>query len=266
MSSTQNPPATPPNAAGTRRRTGRLVVGWVLSVALAFLLGMQVRPLTTSDAPAPAATTPEPSQAGGGQPEPAASTSAQPNPELETFLLDLPRREATDALALGSVDAKVVLTNWSDYRCPFCAVWHQRTLPDLQKYVDDGSLRIEFRDLTLFGEQSEATAVAARAAGLQGKFWEFQDAVFAAAPPSGHPYIQRANLVEFARAAGVPDMAAFEAALDDATLAEAVAQDSAEARQLGISGTPFFVVGGQALSGAQPTEVFESVIAQELKR
>lgn len=267
MSSTQNPPATPPNAAGTRRRTGRLVVGWVLSVALAFLLGMQVRPLTTTDAVAPApAATPATTEPAGTQPEPAASTSAQPNPELEKFLLELPRRDAADALALGSVDAKVVMTNWSDYRCPFCAVWHQRTLPDLRKYVDDGSLRIEFRDLAMFGEQSEATAVAARAAGQQGRFWEFQDAVFAAAPPSGHPDIERANLVEFARAAGVPDMAAFEAALDDAALAEAVAKDSAEARQLGISGTPFFVVGGQALSGAQPTQVFEAVIAEELKR
>lgn len=262
MSSPQTPPATPPNAPG-RSRTGRLVVAWVISLALAFLLGMQVRPTTQPDAAAPA---PPPTQAGQGTAEPAASASVAPNPELEQFLLDLPRRDETDPLALGKVDAKVVMTNWSDYRCPFCAVWHQRTMPALQKYVDDGTLRIEFRDLALFGEQSEATAVAARAAGQQGKFWEYQDAVFAAAPPSGHPDLPREKLIEFARTAGVGDLAAFEAALDDQSLFEAVAADSAEARQLGISGTPFFVVGGQALSGAQPTEVFESVIATELER
>lgn len=61
-------------------------------------------------------------------------------------------------------------------------------------------------------------------------------------------------------------MTAFETALSDPALLEAVAADSAEARQLGISGTPFFVIGGQAISGAQPTEVFESLIAQELAR
>lgn len=263
MSSTQPSPAAPQPQAPGRRRTGRLVVAWVLSVGLAFLLGMQVRPAVQPDAAAPAPAAPT---SGAAQPEPAASTSAQPNPELEKFLLDLPRRDAADALAMGSVNAKVVMTNWSDYRCPFCAVWHQRTLPDLQKYVDDGSLRIEFRDLALFGEQSEGTAVAARAAGRQGKFWEFQEAVFSAAPPSGHPDIQRPNLIEFARTAGVPDLAAFETSLDDAALLEAVRADSAEARQLGISGTPFFVVGGQALSGAQPTESFETVIAAELAR
>ncbi len=265
MSSTQPTPPTHQNAAGGRRRTGRWVVAWVLSLGLAFLLGMQVRtasqPTPATPAPTAAATT-----ATSAQPAPAPSASAQPDPALEKFLLDLPRRDPADARAMGAVDAKVVMTNWSDYRCPFCAVWHQRTLPELKKYVDDGRLRIEFRDLALFGEQSEAAAVAARAAGQQGKFWEFQDAVFAAAPPSGHPDIQRENLLAFARTAGVPDLTAFEAALDDADLRAAVQADSSEARQLGISGTPFFVVGGQALSGAQPTEVFENVLTAELAR
>lgn len=252
MSSVASVPTNQPSPSS--RPGGRWIAAWVLSLALAFLLGMQVRPVTPVGAVTPA-------------PQPAtASATPEVNPELERFLLDLPRRDAGDALAMGSVDAKVVMTNWSDYRCPFCAVWHQRTLPALQKYVDDGSLRIEFRDLAMFGEQSEETAVAARAAGQQGKFWEFQAAVFAAAPPSGHPDITSDKILEFARTAGVADLAAFEAGLADDSLRAAVAADSAEAHQLGISGTPFFVIGGQALSGAQPTEVFESVIAQELAR
>lgn len=262
MSSTATPPASPTDAPRSRR--GRLIVAWVLSVGLAFLLGMQVRPLTQPAAPGPVGTAS--ADAAQATPEPAASTTPQPNPELERFLLDLPRRDPNDPLAMGKVDAKVVMTNWSDYRCPFCAVWHQRTMPALTQYVEDGTLRIEFRDLSLFGEQSDATAVAARAAGQQGRFWEFQDAVFAAAAPSGHPDIQRDDILRFAQAAGVPDMTAFETALSDPALLAAVNADSAEARQLGISGTPFFVVGGQAVSGAQPTEVFEQLIAQELAR
>ena len=264
MSST-DPSATAQAPTG-RRRTGRWVVAWVASVVIAFLLGMQVRPLGGPDAASPAPAPTQANPADPAQAEPAASAEVQPDPGLEQFLLDLPRREAADPLALGEVDAKVVMTNWSDYRCPFCAVWHQRTLPELQKYVDDGRLRIEFRDLSMFGEQSDQTAVAARAAGQQGKFWEFQEAVFAAAPPSGHPDIQRDDLLAFAQTAGVADLAGFEAALGDEALSAAVAADSNEARQLGISGTPFFVVGGQAVSGAQPTEVFESLIAQELAR
>ena len=260
MSSTVTPSAPAPNPPG-RSRTARWVVAWAVSLVLAFLLGMQVRPLNQPDA-----ATPAPAASGATTAEPVATAAAELDPGLVQFLLDLPRRRADDPMAMGQVDAKVVMTNWSDYRCPFCAVWHQRTLPGLMKYVEDGSLRIEFRDLSMFGEQSDNTAIAARAAGQQGKFWEYQEAVFAAAPPSGHPDIQRDNLLEFARTAGVPDLAAFEAALDDPTLAQAVATDSGEARQLGISGTPFFVVGGTALSGAQPLEAFERLIADELAR
>ncbi|MDO5535426.1 MAG: thioredoxin domain-containing protein, partial [Propionibacteriaceae bacterium] len=248
MSTSAPAPATPPTKQG--RPAWQWALVWALSVVLAFLLGLQVRSLMPdappSDAPAPASPTAQTAAPN----EPAETPAQQADPQLEQFLLDLPRREAGDPLALGEVDAKVVLTNWSDYRCPFCAVWHQRTMPALSKYVDDGTLRIEFRDLSLFGEQSDATAAAARAAGQQGKFWEFQDAVFAAAPPSGHPDIPRDKLIDFARTAGVPDIAAFEAALDDPALAQAVAADTSEAHQLGVSSTPFFVIGGQAFSGA----------------
>ena len=118
MSSIATPPTPAPDAPSNRR--GRLIVAWVLSVGLAFLLGMQVRPLTQPAAPAQTATAS--ADAAQATPEPAASTPPQPNPELERFLLDLPRRDPNDPLAMGKVDAKVVMTNWSDYRCPFCAV------------------------------------------------------------------------------------------------------------------------------------------------
>lgn len=254
MSSYPAPPSAPtprPSSALSGRRTAILIALWVISVGVAFGIGTQV-PLGAG------------SPAGAARTDTVASAPApSPDPGLEQYLLDLPRRQAGDPLALGRVDAPVVLTNWSDYRCPFCAQWHQETLPALQQAVDAGTLRIEFRDLVIFGDESTAAAVAGRAAGQQGRFWEFQDAVFSAAPASGHPEITRADLIGFARKAGVPDLAAFEAALDDPALRSAVDADTAQARELGISGTPFFVVGRQPINGAQPADVFQQVIAVE---
>lgn len=244
-----------------RRRT-ILTAAWVISVAVAFGIGTQV-PLGAGPAARPDVVA-TPVQADGAAAAPSPTQTA--DPEMQKFLLALPRRQAGDPLALGRVDAPVVLTNWSDYRCPFCAKWHQETLAQLQPAVDAGTLRIEFRDLVLFGQESEDAAVAARAAGVQGRFWQFQEAVFAAAPMSGHPEISRADLVAFARQAGVGDLAAFEAALDDEALRAAVQQDTAEARGFGISGTPFFVVGAQAINGAQPIQVFQQAIAAEASR
>ena len=60
--------------------------------------------------------------------------------QAEAFLIEtLPRRVDGDPLAMGSPDAPVVLTEWADYRCPFCSVWAEETLPQLQHYIDDGT-------------------------------------------------------------------------------------------------------------------------------
>ena len=84
----------------------------------------------------------------------------------------------TTATPLGDVDAPVTLVMFSDYQCPYCATWNEETLPTMMEYVDKGDLRIEMRDLAVFGEESERAARAAYAAGLQGKYWEFHNAMF----------------------------------------------------------------------------------------
>ena len=181
--------------------------------------------------------------------------------DVVALMRSLPRRQADDPTALGPVDAPVVMIVWSDYRCPFCARWATTTFEELKPYVASGSLRVEARDLVLFGEESTLAAVAARAAGEQGKFWEFHDAIFAAAPADGgHPTITTDDVVAFAKQAGVPDLARFRKDLTSKTLAAAVAADTDEARKLGISGTPFFLIDTTAINGAQPTDAFVQAI------
>nr|WP_281497004.1 thioredoxin domain-containing protein [Ornithinimicrobium sp. F0845] len=208
----------------------------------------------TSDAAAPDETAPAEQEAA----EPTISD------EQRQFLLDLPRREADDPLAKGDVDAPVVIIEYADYRCPFCASWGRDVQPALQDLIDDGTVRLEFRDRILFGEDSEATALAARAAGEQGLYWEYHDAVFAAAPASGHPDMPREKLLGLAEEIGVPDLAQFEADLDSAELRAAMEADMAEGDSLGVRSTPTFLVNTVALVGAQPEQVFRQAVAQEL--
>ena len=69
-------------------------------------------------------------------------------------------------MAIGAIDAPVVLSEWVDFRCPFCAVFSRDVLPQLvQEYVDEGKVRIEVHDVAFFGDESLRAAVAARAAG-----------------------------------------------------------------------------------------------------
>lgn len=174
---------------------------------------------------------------------------------------DLSRRIAEDPLAMGKVDAPVVLVEYADYRCPFCGVFSRETLPALvDQYVASGELRIEWRDLPVFGAESLSAAVAGRAAGEQDKFWEFNKAVFAAAPDRGHISLPREELIRLAEEVGVADIAAFTADLDSEELIQAVQADAEEAAALGATGTPLFLVNDIPISGAQPVEVFEQAI------
>lgn len=178
---------------------------------------------------------------------------------------ELAKRDPDDPLAIGDVDAPVVLVEWADFRCPFCAVVTNQTLPTIfDEYVEQGLVRYEFRDVAFFGEESIDAAVAARAAGEQGRFPEYLEAVFAAAPEKGHPDMPREKLMGFAAEAGVPDLEKFEQDLDRSDLRDAVLASTAEAQKLGVTSVPFFVAGDQAIAGAQPIENFRALLDEQL--
>ena len=98
------------------------------------------------------------------------------------------------------------------------------------------------------------------AAGEQGKFWEFHDKVFA-----GQPKIQKDFLLQYARELGL-DMKRFEQDLYSPRSKAPIDADMAEAKALGVTGTPAFFINGRFLSGAKPFNEFAEVINGELTR
>lgn len=196
----------------------------------------------------------------GEQPSDASSETSAPNGDP-----GLARRVPDDPMAIGDPEAPVAIVEYADFRCPFCAKYAQNTLPSLiEKYVDAGLVRYEFRDVPLFGAESENAALAGRAAANQGRFWEFFDALYGSAPESGHPPLPRQRLIELAKEAGVPDLERFERDMDAPETRRGMEADMAEAQQLGVTSVPSFVVDDVALAGAQPLEVFEQVIDEQL--
>jgi protein-disulfide isomerase len=125
----------------------------------------------------------------------------------------------------------------------------------VQEYVEEGTLRIEWRDFPYLGQESVNAAMAARAAQAQGKFWEYHDLLYQN-QSGGFP---DEKLVALAREAGL-DEKGFEADLASGEYGEVIAEDFREGQQRGISGTPTFVINGEVLAGGQPLEVFEDAI------
>jgi protein-disulfide isomerase len=179
--------------------------------------------------------------------------------------LEMARRDPTDPLTDGPVDAPVTLVVYSDYQCPFCALWSHQTLPTMREYAAAGSLRIEWRDVNVFGVDSARAARAAYAAGLQGAFWEYHDALFAEGEKPAAAVLTDDGLAALAAQVGL-DTERFAADVASAEVGAAVQANADEGMSIGATSTPSFLVGGVPVVGAQPTEVFVAAVEDALVR
>jgi protein-disulfide isomerase len=124
----------------------------------------------------------------------------------------------------------------------------------------EGRVRLVFKDMPLPSHDLARPAhEASRCAAEAGKFWPYHDRLFAE-----QPAFERDDLVRYAEELGL-DRAGFVRCLDDHRFAAAVEADVAQARALGINGTPTFLINGRPLVGAHPIETFRSVIDEALK-
>ncbi len=182
--------------------------------------------------------------------------------------LKVHRRDAADPFAVGALDAPVVISEFSDFECPFCSRFANTTeAVILKEYVDKGLVRMEWNDLPVNGPMAEDAAKAGRAAAAQGKFHEYKHALYTATQDvQGHANNTIEDFVRFAEEAGVPDLERFRADATDGTFDDSVAAARNYGASIGVNGTPSFFIGESYLSGAQPTEVFQQVITEELAK
>ncbi|MFC9582664.1 DsbA family protein [Streptomyces yangpuensis] len=187
--------------------------------------------------------------------------AAAPRSDTSAALKALARREPGDKLAVGRPDAPVVLIEYSDFKCGYCGKFARDTEPELvKKYVDDGTLRIEWRNFPIFGAESEAAARAAWAAGRQDRFAAFHAAAYA--DGSKEKGFAEPRLLELAREAGVPDIDRFKADMAGEEAAAALKKDQEEGYRIGVTSTPSFLVNGRPIAGAQPLGAFTAAIEQ----
>jgi protein-disulfide isomerase len=162
------------------------------------------------------------------------------------------------AHARGPDDAKVTVVIFSDFQCPFCARV-QATLRQVEtKYGKDVRLVAKHNPLPMHN-RAMAAAIAAEAAGRQGKFFEMHDLLY----ENGRD-LTDANFVKWARKIKL-DVPRFEEDLKDPSIKSTIEKHQRQATELGARGTPAFFINGRFLSGAQPITSFEKVIDEEVR-
>ncbi|MEU6961142.1 DsbA family protein [Streptomyces chrestomyceticus] len=204
---------------------------------------------------------------GSGTDAPRAAASVSPQEDdgqqklYDQLAQQTSRRTEGDPLAVGKKDAPVVLVEYADYQCSFCGRFTRETQPELiKKFVDDGTLRIEFHNFTIYGADSERAARASWAAGQQGRFWQMHDELYAKTNKGSA--LAEDKLVEMARKSGVADLDRFRSDLNGAAAEAALKKDQNEGYGIGVQSTPSFLVNGRPIAGAQPTAVFEQTVRQ----
>ena len=152
-----------------------------------------------------------------------------------------------DTTVTGSPTAFAGLVVYTDVECPFCRRLATETLPELRRrYVDNGKAFMAVKHLPLEQIHKAAFRLAEslECAGRQGRFWAVHDRLFAVQDSD----VERA-VVDVAQHAGVPDVGQFRDCWFSGAAASIVRHDLAEARRLGITGTPTILLGTREGNG-----------------
>ncbi|EKV31771.1 27kDa outer membrane protein [Caenispirillum salinarum AK4] len=163
--------------------------------------------------------------------------------------------ESGTGVVTGNPQGDVTLVEYFDYQCPVC----RRVHPDVRDLVDgDGNIRVIHKHWPIFGDASVAAAKLALAARWQGA--EVYDAVH-------HALMTLPGRLTSERARAAAAEAGLDLARADAALAEradaVVAQlqgVASEAAQMGLRGTPVFLVGSYFLPGGPDRAALETLV------
>jgi protein-disulfide isomerase len=215
-----------------------------VSLLVGLILGVVIGRATSAPGQAPA------------KPDAKTAPAAQrPPPRADSTVWRIPVDGSPIA---GSADALVTLVEFTDYQCPYCAKANV-TVQQLQK--DYGSrLRVVMKEFPLtMHPQARGAALAALAAGAQGKYWEMHEKLF-----SNQRALDPASTEASARELGL-DVAKFKADVASAQLAEIVDRDLELGGGVGVTGTPAIFVNGRRIpGGAAPIETFKTLIDEEM--
>ncbi len=162
---------------------------------------------------------------------------------------------------VGSLDAKVIVVEYSDLECPFCKVFHQTMQQTVSMY--DGDVAWVFRHYPIpqlhpkAFHEAEATECAWEQGGNEA-FWKYTNRVFEVTPSNNG--LEVSELSNIAKYIGL-DVKAFETCLDSGKFVDKIQADITEGSQAGVSGTPssFIFVNGKMVDTIPGAEQFPSV-------
>ena len=152
----------------------------------------------------------------------------------------------------GAEDAPVVIVEYTDFQCPYCARLGS-TLDEMMKRYP-GKLKIVYKSFPLNMHQyAWKAATAAMAAHEKGKFWEFYKLLF-----KNYNQLNDEKIKEIQKTFGL-DTTEFETVMNSDKVRNRVLEDRTEGIRIGVQGTPTVFINGKHLKNKRPDGFIEAI-------
>lgn len=145
----------------------------------------------------------------------------------------------------GNQDSEIKLVEYSDLECPACAAFQPALNTILAEYGDKISFEYKHFPLSIH-RNSIPAALAAEAAGLQGKFFEYHDLLFANQQTWASSNNASANFIKYAQDLEL-DVPTFKRQMNSSVLRDKIKDEFNEGRELNVTGTPSFFLNGKKM-------------------
>lgn len=168
--------------------------------------------------------------------------------------------------AKWSTEASVVLIEYGDFQCPGCGSYYS-ILQQLEADYGE-NVKFVFRHFPLrnIHPNAQSAALAAEAAGKQGKFWEMHDKLFETQGSWGRITSNlQSQFEDYAEELGL-DMTQFKADYADPATARRINNDLSTGKALGATGTPTFILNGKMIETPANAEAFGKVLDEAIKQ
>ena len=187
------------------------------------------------------------------EPVEASAASPMPVPDWHTYL--------NGGHRFGLESAPVVILAFGDFQCPACRKFATKTWPAIRRqYGERVALVYRHYPLT-YHKTAYPAAQASECAGQQGRFTAFHDVLY-----EQQDSLKEKTWVQFARDAGVSDLATFERCATDKAKSQRVEADLKDAERIGSRGTPTVAVNGYRFPSPPDSLRLAQFIDAELRK
>jgi len=193
------------------------------------------------------------------------------NKSIHSSNLSLSSLIAKGSPVLGNTSAPIIIVEYGDFQCHFCARFAIQTKPLLNMtYFQPGKVNLVFKHFVTHGADSFSAALASQCANDQQKFWNFYVILYNNQGEENSGWAGVENLKKFVAGIAGMNTQEFNSCLDSQKYKGLVENDTKFEFASGFQGTPTFIIqksdgsAGEVLLGAYPFPSFQAMIDKKL--